>query len=215
MSRIAQQKATKGSQKWLQQMVEATPARLDSAVGLGKLEWLSPLASDDWAEYGDAAFLERLGLDLPKRPLDSFWPQGGPVWDGPARPAFGPVALIEAKSHISELKSSCEATDPRSLEMIRAAFDETKRAFDADPDADWLTGHYQYANRLAHAYLLNELNGVPAELVFVYFVGDEEMGGPATRDEWMAAVMATHEALGVLGALPRYVHDVFVDVTRG
>jgi hypothetical protein len=39
-------------------------------------------------------------------------------------------------------------------------------------------------NRLAHLYFLCELNGVPAFLVFVYFVNDQEMQGPTTKKEW-------------------------------
>ena len=41
---------------------------------------------------------------------------------------------------------------------------------------DWSGTFYQYANRLAHLYLLHELNDVDAWLVFVYFVGDSRSG---------------------------------------
>lgn len=213
MGRLVQPRAAKGSQHWVQEFVRTNSSRLDAAIGLGSLEWLSPTEIDEYAEYRDAAFVERLGVELAQRPLESFWPASGPAWDGLARTSFGTSVLIEAKSHVSEMVSTCEATSDDSREMIRAAFNETKKAFDVDPDIDWFEGHYQYANRLAHAYLLNELNSVPTELVFLYFIGDTEMGGPATREEWRDEVMAVHASLGVIGQLPRYVHDLFVDLS--
>jgi hypothetical protein len=109
MGRIVQPSATRGSQHWLQRFVETCPARLDSAIGLGALEWLSPLESDDFSEYRDAGFLQRLGVELAKRPLVTFWPTGGPVWDGLARAQNGACVLIEAKAHIPEMASSCDA----------------------------------------------------------------------------------------------------------
>jgi len=48
---------------------------------------------------------------------------------------------------------------------------------------NWTQSLYQYANRLAHLYLLRELNGIPAFLVFAYFVDDQEMHGPTTVRE--------------------------------
>lgn len=90
-----------------------------------------------------------------QRPLDSFWPAGGPVWDGLARTSFGTSVLIEAKSHVSEMVSTCDATSDDSRAMIRAAFDEAKK------------------------------------------------------------VMSVHASLGVIGQLPRYVHDLFVDLNGG
>lgn len=212
MGRIVQPAAKRGSQFWLQRLVAMGQSRLDSAIGLGPLEWLSPLEDDDFAEYRDSAFLQRLAVGLEQRPLDSFWPSGGPVWDGLAKTRSGTCVLIEAKAHIPEMVSSCSAKSPESIEMIRSAFSETQAAFDVDATHDWCEGHYQYANRLAHAYLMNELNSVPTELVFVYFAGDRDMGGPMSREEWLPAVREAQAHLGVLGQLPRYVHDVFVDV---
>jgi len=212
MARIPQPRADKGSQRWLQEFVEKKPSGLDSAIGLGSLEWLSPLADDDHAEYRDTAFVERLGVQLTKRPLNTFWPSGGPVWDGLARTALGTCVLVEAKAHIPEMVSSCAAASPASIATIQAAFNETQRAFEVESGHDWCEGNYQYANRLAHAFLLNELNGVPTELVFVYFIGAKDVGGPESRAEWVKAVTDTHDHLGALGQLPRYVHDVFIDL---
>lgn len=211
MGRIAQGCATRGSQRWLQEYVNGRREELDAVVGLGPLEWLSPLAEDDFAEYRDGAFLTRLGVELERRRLASFWPRGGPVWDGLARTAAGACVLVEAKAHVSELASSCVASAPASLATIRAAFRETQRGLGVAGDADWCGGYYQYANRLAHAYLLNELNRVPAELVFLYCVGDADVHGPAAEREWRDSIEIVHRRLAV-ERLPAYVHEVFLDV---
>jgi hypothetical protein len=78
---------------------------------------------------------------------------------------------------------------------------------------NWLASYYQYANRLAHAYLLNELNPRPTFLVFLYLIGDGAMNGPTSRTEWEALISEVHRALGVEGRLPPYILDAFVDVS--
>ena len=48
-------------------------------MGLGQdesIEWRSPLESEDFIEYRDHAFLERLGLSPQRRKLSDFWPAG-------------------------------------------------------------------------------------------------------------------------------------------
>ena len=83
------------------------------------------------------------------------------------------------------------------------------------PGFDWSKQFYQYANRLAHAYFLNEVNAIPTKLVFVYFTGDVDVKEcPKTHDEWKPAIQVVHTALG-LTTLPSYVQDVFVDVSLG
>ena len=211
MGRIPQKRATRGSQHWLQQLVEGQSAVLDDAIGLGSLHWLSPLAADDYSEYRDRAFLDRLGVQLARRPLAKFWPGGGPVWDGLALTSSGKCVLVEAKSHRSEMASTCKASE-QSRAMIAESLREVQRGLGITDTGVWLDGFYQYANRLAHAYLLNELNAVPAELVFVYLVGDADMQGPTSRGGWQEAISAVHEQLGITGRTPPYVRDAFVDV---
>jgi hypothetical protein len=97
--------------------------------------------------------------------------------------------------------------------MIQGALNETKTALGAVPGLDWSLRFYQYANRLAHAYFLQELNSIPTMLVFLYFVGDTEMKGPATRAEWESAIEVLHEAMGIRGKLPRYMRDAFLPVS--
>ena len=62
MPRKPQPPARRGSQKWLQRAVARAPGLLQPS-GLPPLEWCSPLADDEFSEYGDAAFL--FGRDSP------------------------------------------------------------------------------------------------------------------------------------------------------
>jgi hypothetical protein len=179
-----------------------------------ELEWLSPIPGDDFAEYRDQAFLDRIGAGLTDRPLSSFWPSNGPQWDGLARSKSGDIVLVEAKAYIAEMASPPSQASAASLAKIRAALQETQAYLEISGDRDWAGAFYQYANRLAHLYLLRTLNRLPAWLVFVHFIGDSEMKGPNSRDEWETAIDGMHEALGI-GAthkLKPHVIDVFLDV---
>ena len=97
--------------------------------------------------------------------------------------------------------------------MIRSSLDKTAGFFGAKTSCDWSGTFYQYANRLAHLYLLNELNEIDSWLVFVYFVGDEDVRGPKSEAEWQAAIEVLHGALGLRRHLSRVV-EVCLDVRR-
>jgi hypothetical protein len=214
MSRYVQKLGQKGSQRWLQYYVNYAPSIVNAAIGIGRIEWLSPLASDEYAEYRDQAFLNLLGVALHKRPLEAFWPSKGPQWDALGRSESGVCVLVEAKAHIAEIFSPPMAASKESAHEIQRALDETKAALGAMPGLDWSQRFYQYANRLAHAYLLTQLNGVPTLLVFLYFVGDLEMRGPASRAEWESAIQVVHEALGMRGRMPKFVRDAFLQASQ-
>jgi hypothetical protein len=63
MTRTVQPLGARGSLKWVQLAVNERPDQLDVAIPVkGHIEWLSPLKDDGYAEYRDAAFLERIGL---------------------------------------------------------------------------------------------------------------------------------------------------------
>lgn len=220
MPRIVQHEASKGSQHWLQVLVNHRPevfarglaAHLDGSEA-GGIEWLSPLREDGYAEYRDESFLERLGVTLRKRALSSFWPRGGPVWDGLGRTTNGELLLVEAKAHIPEALSTPSAASPKSLELIQRSLGATKRLLGCRSKVDWAAAFYQYTNRLAHLYLLRELNGLPAHLLFVSFVNAEDMDGPKAKEEWVGAYRLIHAYLGLRPhRLLGYAHHVFVDV---
>jgi len=186
-----------------------------------QIEWLSPLESDRYAEYRDQAFLERLGLRLDRRPLESFWPRRGPQWDALGLVNGKEPIVLEAKAHIAELNSPASQARGPSRDKIRQSLEEARRFFCRQgsrtrvktPARDWLTTFYQYTNHLAHLYLLREANRIPAHLVFLYFVNAEDVRGPTTREEWRGATNLCHILLGIgANRSPSHVLDAFVDV---
>jgi hypothetical protein len=217
MGRIVQPIGTKGSLKWIQHVVNECPEKLKSAIAdsIGykqTIEWLSPRADDDYSEYRDQAFLDLLGIKLSEKKLKDFWPRQGPQWDALGRIEDKAYFLVEAKAHVSEVISSSQAKAPASISLIKKSLDETKAFLKLKPYVDLTKGLYQYANRLAHLYLLRELNEIPAYPVFVYFANDPNHI-PTTRDEWNGALTLMHAMLGnQKHRLSKYVMDVFVDV---
>lgn len=214
MGRFPQNKGVRGSLRWIQHFVNDESSVLDAAIGIGPIQWHSPLASDEYAEYRDSSFLDLLGIGLPRRSLSSFWPVRGPQWDALGRAESGEFVLVEAKAHVSEILTPRSQASASTLPLIRASLAETASGLSAAlPGAvDWSQKFYQYTNRLAHGYLLNELNGISTLLVFLYFIGDREMDGPSSPREWDAALAVLHEALGLRGRVPKYVKDAFIDV---
>lgn len=184
---------------------------LDSALlkeigGDGPIGWRSPRADDDFAEYRDGAFLDRVGLSHLQNELAAFWPRSGPQWDGLGVSASGDVILVEAKAHVREFCSSGTTAGEASRARIDAALSATARALGATPRGAWTDTFYQLANRLAHLRFLRG-HGVPAWLVLVNFVGDADVGGPETAREWEAAYLVANYAMGLPERHPlsRYV----------
>ena len=221
MPRLPQNEAEKGSQKWLQKLVNEKPGVLNSEIWSSlnfqeeeQVDWLSPLKCDDYAEYRDQAFLDLLGAKLEKLPLEQFWPKGGPQWDALGRSASGKSFLVEAKSHIPELISSLHAENEESKRKIHESLEATKKYFNCKTLVDWSQYFYQYANRLAHLYLLRK-NSFQAYLVNVYFLNDLEMNGPLSIDEWKGAKKLLISYLGIgKNALRKVEADVYVDISE-
>jgi hypothetical protein len=83
--RIKQPDGTRGSLKWVQYLVDKHPASLDRPLreagalsAVNHLTWLSPLRTDDWAEYRDSQFLHKIGQGRLCEELTKFWPRLGP-----------------------------------------------------------------------------------------------------------------------------------------
>ncbi len=213
----------RGSLKWIRCAVNDSTQLFDrqvaKATGIPRedlITWVSPLRDDEYAEYRDQDFLDRLGLTLPKRPLDSFWPNRGPQWDALGRTEAGRIILLEAKANVPEVVSPATGAGPESRALIEKSIAATQEFLGVDKEIPWTGKLYQYTNRLAHLYLLRELNGVDAYLVFVYFVGAEDVNGPKTVAEWKRALTVAKRVLG-LGErhkLSKYVADVFIDVSK-
>ena len=220
MPLIQQGPGVKGSQKWIQKLVNEKPDLFNSLIrtqldlpDTDKITWHSPIAEDGYAEYQDQAFLDLLDIILTKVSLSDFWPSRGPVWDGLGKSETGKVFLVEAKSHISEVLSPKTGAGMKSLRKIKKSLDETKSFLNSNSEHNWTSTFYQYTNRLAHLYLLRALNKVPAYLVFVYFVNDKEMNGPQSIDEWSGAIKLLYSFLGIgRHKLSKYIADIFIDI---
>lgn len=203
MPRYAEGRAEKGSQLWLQRLINNHTYLINDEVckvvpGIksDSIKWLSPVKDDDFSEYRDKAFIDRLNLTLNNVPLKDFWPRGGPVWDGLGR-ADDQIFLIEAKAHIPELDTSPMKASPDSAEKIANSLRQVKAYVNSRSPNDWTRSFYQYTNRLAHLYLLRTLNNVDAWLFNIYFVGDEIMKGPQSGDEWKGAIRLVRSHLGL------------------
>ena len=203
MGRNPQDRATKGSMKWLQLAVNDHSELLGSQVAPrlrphpSIIEWLSPIECDDYAEYSDQKFIDRLGLKLKSHPLKSFWPSRGPHWDALAKTDKSQVLLVEAKARVRELKESGSgASAEKSVARIDCSLKETQKFLGVDTTVDWANSpYYQYANRLAHLYLLSEKNCTDAYLLMIFFLNDKDMGGPDSIGQWEAAIRTHHKGM--------------------
>lgn len=220
-------RAYAGSQLQIQIYVNRRPDELSAAVRASvpelarenvQIQWASPLEDDTFAEYQDAEFLGRLGLERHAAALREFWPRGGPVWDALARVQYtershqAGVLLVEAKSYPGEMRSNgCQATQP-ALARIAASLGATRDRIGVSREADWLGPLYQSANRLAHLYFLREVVGVPAWLANVYFTDDPH--SPTSLVAWQEALAEIKMELGVAGlSIPGAV-DIFLPARK-
>jgi len=221
MSRYVQGVGAKGSLRWIQEYVNDFRLELDRAIteaSKGKIgspiHWKSPRRDDEFAEYRDQSFLDLVQVSLPTRSLEQFWPNRGPQWDALGVSESGQVLLVEAKANVPEVVSPPSGAGSKSMTQISSALQETADFLGVTSTCDWSGTFYQYTNRLAHLYLLAEVNQIDAWLVFVYFVGDGEVAGPKSQGEWEAALQVMYGALGLpkRHALSSRVVDVFLDV---
>jgi hypothetical protein len=140
--RVKQPIGARGSLKWIQRAVNDHCQVIDTLIlssvpGASRIEWLSPLSSDEFAEYRDNAFLQRIGhIDLADA-LAAFWPTRGPQWDALGRTDTDEVILVEAKAHIDEMLSSGSQASEASMVKIIDALDGTTSAFGAKPSVNW------------------------------------------------------------------------------
>lgn len=215
MSRVAQPAGMRGSLKWIQRAVNDRPDALDAPLlaqldGASRIEWRSPLAADDYAEYRDGDFLDRVLAGDLRADLAAFWPERGPQWDALARSDRGDILLVEAKAHVAEMLSPATQAGPACRVAISDALERVAADLAAEPKAAWTTSFYQLANRLAHLWLMRRA-GKPAWLVLANFLGDTEMNGPESAREWEAAYLVAFHIMGLpkRHALSRYILHVY------
>ena len=220
MPRRKRPPTTTRSEHWLRVAVNEastfTNEKIKQAFGWPEretIEWRSPTKSDEYAEYYDDAFLERLGISQLAVPLDEFWPSRGPRWDGLARTPSGKFLLVEAKAYIEESVDFGSKAGDVSRKMINRALEQSKQAFQANAAANWETPFYQYANRLAHLYFLVSRNQIDAYLVFMCFANAPDVPWPCNIEQWEGASRLTQKCLG-LGrhAYSHRISTVVIDV---
>lgn len=201
-------RAYAGSQRQIQTYVNERTQALNAAIAQSlsryslneqEIQWVSPLAADNYSEYRDSEFLDRVGYGHLAPALGEFWPRNGPCWDALARIEDG-CLLVEAKSHVPEIYGGGCGASGRSRERIQSAFTATKAWLGVSRDIDWMGHLYQSANRYAYLNFLQEIIGVRAFLVNVYFVGDPRT--PTTREEWEAAIESVKQELGLTREVP-------------
>lgn len=98
----------------------------------------------------------------------TFWPTSGnpPSWDGIFEQG-GILYIVEAKAHVKEMKSKCQASK-ESKDKIQEAFNKTTG--NEDQARKWINSeHYQLANRLAFLHFCKTV-GIEAKLCYIMFV---------------------------------------------
>ena len=168
-----------------------------------------------------------------------FWPKTGSAqcWDAvglrmtPAGPEW---LLVEAKAHTGEMVDSCTAGE-RGAEKIREALQSTRMALEIDADdADvsraWMKRHYQFANRVAALFFLNDVarevgaQPIRARHILVYMTGEGMPGRncPASSGDWDGPLDDLYRTMGLVHkgtpfrksaekpALMRLVHEVYL-----
>ena len=180
-----------------------------------RIDWVSPLKDDDFSEYRDNGFIEKLGIQNLETSLSAFWPKRGPQWDALGKGDDEEYFLVEAKANIDEIVSPETKATEKSLELIKKSLDGLKKYLKVNNKVDWSGTFYQYTNRLAHLYFLRALNKLPANLIFVYFIGDDSVSGPKSVEEWNAALTVMKKYLGLsTHKLAKYMAEVFIDLKQ-
>lgn len=180
-------------------------------------------------EFEGIGFLPPAERDRLHPSLNEFWPTTGslPNWDAVGQIRAGGEdawLLVEAKSHLGEIRSSCGAkpeTQGGGRDKIIRAFRhvQDELGIAVGPDA-WLSPYYQFCNRLAFLHFLTT-HGVPARLMFLYFCGDRfpptsAASCPGSEAGWEEALsqMVRHTGWTYDDRLARRVHKVFLPVSQ-
>ncbi|SNT28699.1 hypothetical protein SAMN05421640_3196 [Ekhidna lutea] len=216
MGRIKQKSDGKGSLRDIQILINHHPEFLNNELSkqfpkLKEFEWLSPIKEDEFAEYRDENFIQKIGVQ-PTHPLKEFWPSRGPQWDALGKSGSSPI-LVEAKANIPEIVSPGTQASDVSFQLIQKSLERVKADLNVKNEYDWTSTFYQYTNRIAHLWYLRTLNNIPAYLINVYFINDETVKGPKTKEEWEGAIALMKSFLGIRRhKLSKYMADIFINL---
>ena len=223
-----------GSQYHLRQWVNGKQTALNAHIEdayrtlnlplIDSISWVSPLESDGFRELAGMEYFSEIGRYDVVNAWKEFWPQSGrqPMWDGWAVVRFKDgseeILIVEAKANSPEIETPGTGSKGSSRTKILCALDKTKAFLNVPIDTIWYKTYYQFCNRLATLYFLNEKVEEPSRLLMIYFVGDkfpDERDCPQSQDAWKPHVSQIHQAI----KLPRdhrysaRVIDVFPNVT--
>lgn len=188
-----------------------------------KIEWLDFKfkAGEIWpdAELQGMEFLAE--NEVLQKEWERFWPVGRGIhnWDSVgwvSSDEIRELLLIEAKAHIEETKTSCQAKDPESIKKIKKAFEIVKNALGVPIEIDWMKDYYQVTNRIASLYFLHQQK-IPSHLLFIYFIGDLRGSGrksPQSISEWEEPIRDQEEYIGLPKGhtLEGQIHKLFLKV---
>jgi hypothetical protein len=217
--RTIQPEGQRGSRKWIQRAVNERWTVLERpilrAVRGGPVRWASPLATDEFAQYSGADFLERIGHGDLGGALNAFWPTSGPSWDALGVTPDGAVILIDAKSSLAEMCWAGPIPARQSRARSELVLQGVARRLGSRSGREaWCAQFYRLATQIAHLEFLRS-NGVPAWLVLVDFVGDQDLRGPRSAEAWRAAYSIAFNLLDLRHAHPlrRFILHVNPDVS--
>jgi hypothetical protein len=162
----------------------------------GRVAWVYPTGAPNEREPEGLEFLTDREDVLTR--WKEYWPQRGraQTWDGIAKLHRGESyewVLIEAKANTVEFVTPpCGASKDGGRDRIEKTLNRLKTHLGVHRHFPWLGTYYQYVNRLAVLHFLNDLSGVPARLVHVYFVGDcfpDARECPSNEAEWQRLLL--------------------------
>jgi len=189
-------KAEKGSKYWIQVLINSEQGKQFSDeirkydCSIGKIQWLSPLASDEYRELmtpniPNACINMNIKPPFKKEDLD-FYPWRGLHWDATGIEESGTLILVEAKAHLSETNDGGSgATHPKSIKTINTSMSDTFNYYKRGgeyPEEIWFKKHFQLGNRLTIVHKLNE-KGISTKLVLLNIVNDGTHI-KTTAEEW-------------------------------
>ena len=163
-------------------------------------------ASLDAEWVGIECFKDEPNFDEIRQWWDNFWPSKTKAqnWDGIFR-VGSKWYFVEAKAHEEETRSSCKASDPKSVEMINQAFGKVAAHYKSSKGNEWASADcksYQLANRLAFIYFCRE-NGIDAALLYISFLNGYDKPGEKGRKnittiaEWERIWQDEFDELGI------------------
>ncbi len=217
MSNTSLGKGKKGSKRWMDDCVEipALKEAIDKELK-DTLTWKSPLGSENYREYELKQRKDILGVSQNEiKEKFSFWPSRQPQWDGIAVGNQGKrLYIFEAKAHLSELKSYCNAS-PQSELLIDKTMKEVHDEHYLNGDfSKWKQGYYQMANRLVFLHKLKDMelaDYTEIKLVFLNFVGDNTHI-PTSLNEWDSHMKAVFKVMTGAEEPPEDVYSIYIDI---